>query len=53
MSRSLPITKLLGIDAVTRLLALGWLSFTTWRMHPLSPTMPAAILRRNQLEKPL
>lgn len=42
-----------SLAPILRLLALGWLHFATWRLHPLSPYTARAVIARNNLERPM
>lgn len=50
MKPSSSLLQRLGVATPIRNFRLHWHAIRTWGMSPLSPDMPRAILRRNELE---
>ena len=42
-----------SLSPILRLIALGWLHFATWKLHPLSPYTSRAVILRANLERPI
>lgn len=42
-----------ALAPVLRLIALGVLSFKTYRLHPLAPTWKREVIRLNELRNPM
>lgn len=42
-----------ALAPILRMWGIAWLDFKTWGLHPLSPYTAEAVIRRNQLERPV